>query len=232
MIHLLFNLMALIHSCCQLGIQNSMAGRPAGLGKASLHQQEFSPCAFESHYHRSKVVRGNKAQSQSERQVPRGTETCCLNDGKWSVSRLSPGSRICSPSSWHCVASYKEEISCCAAANSRELHEHFQKKQMLCGKKLDLDPLNHFPESSATVLLFSVTMYGDTREITDVNMGTMPVPCRVPSLGSTPGERERPGQGPAKLQQQRAAKGVRKRTEAAQREEEGKGAKKSCYNLT
>lgn len=72
----------------------------------------------------------------------------------------------------------------------------------------------------------------DSYEITDVNMGTMPMPCREPSLGSTPGERERPGQVPAKLQQQLAGKGVRKRTEAAQREEEGKGAKKSCCDPT
>lgn len=49
----------------------------------------------------------------------------------------------------------------------------FQKKQMLCGKKLDLEHSNHFPESSATVLLFSVKMYEDSCEITDVDMG----PC-------------------------------------------------------
>lgn len=76
-----------------------------------------------------------------------------------------------------------------------------------------------------------MTVYGDS-EITDMTMGAMPMPFWVPSLGSTPGEREKPGQRPAKLQQQLAGKGVRKRTEVAQREEEGKGAKKSCYDPT
>lgn len=157
-----------------------MAGRQAGLGKASLHQQEFSPsCAFESHYRRSKVVRGNKAQSQSKRQVLKKTESCCLDDGKRSVSWLSPGSRICSPSSWCCVVLYKEKISCCAAANGRELYVHFQKKQMLCGKTLDTDPLNRFPGALDTILLFSVTMYGDSGEIPDVKRGTMAMPCLV-----------------------------------------------------
>lgn len=176
-IHLLFNLTALIHSCCLLGIQSSTAGRQAGLGKASLHQHEFSPsCAFESHYRRSKVVR---AQSQSKRQVLRGTEPCCLDDGKRSVPWLSPGSRICSHSSWCCVVLSKEKTSCCAVANGRELYAHFQKKQMLCGKKLDLDPLNGFAGALGTVLPFSVTAYRDCGEITDVNRGTMPIPCLV-----------------------------------------------------
>lgn len=133
MIHLHFNLTALIHSCCQLGIQNRTAGRPAGLGKASLHQQEFSPSrAFASHHHRSEVVQGKKAQSQSERQVSRGTQPCCLADGTWPVLSRR---RICSPSSWCCVATQKEKTTCCAMAYGRELHVSFQNEQMLCGKK-------------------------------------------------------------------------------------------------
>lgn len=51
----------------------------------------------------------------------------------------------------------------------------------------------------------------------------MPAPCRVSSLGCTTGVV--PEQGLAKLQEQLAGKGVRRRTEAAQEEEEGKGAK-------
>lgn len=83
----------------------------------------------------------------------------------------------CSPNSWQCVFLYKEKTSSCAAARGRELHVDFQKKQMLCGKKLDLEPSKHFPEPSATVLLFSVKMYEDSCEITDVDMG----PCLRPA---------------------------------------------------
>lgn len=75
-------------------------------------------------------------------------------------------------------------------------------------------------------LLFPVTTYGGSCEITDVNMDSVPVHCRVPSLSSTLKKREKPGQGPAKLQQQLSGKGVGNRREAVGRE----GAEKPCYD--
>lgn len=124
---------------------------------------------------------------------------------------------------------YKEKTSSYAAAKGRELHVDFQKKQKLRGKKLDVESSNHFPESSGTVLLFSVEMYEDSCEITNGDMG----PCLHPE-GTQPGctTGTVPEQGLAKLQQQLAGKGVRRTTETAQEEEEGKSAKKSCYDPT
>lgn len=78
-----------------------MAGRQAGLGKALLHQQEFSSCTSESHYLRSKVAKENKTQIQTEKEVLRGIESCHLSDGQWSVLWLLPGSRNCAV--WPCT---------------------------------------------------------------------------------------------------------------------------------
>lgn len=84
-------------------------------------------------------------------------------------------------------------------------------------------------QSLQELLLFSVEMYEDSCEITDGDMG----PCLHPE-GTQPGctTGTVPEQGLAKLQQQLAGKGVRRTTETAQEEEEGKSAKKSCYDPT
>jgi len=107
------------------------------------------------------------------------------------------------------------------------------KRNKYCAEKtFDSDPPKRFPESSATALLFAATRSGSSCEITDVHTGIVLTPCRVPSLGSTPGEREGPGQASAKPQQQLAGEAVRKRTAAAHSEEEGSGARRSCYDPT
>lgn len=59
--------------------------------------------------------------------------------------------------------------------------------------KLDLEPSNHFPESSATVLLFSMEMDEDLCEITDVDMGPCLHPAEYPAWAALQGQRQNKG---------------------------------------
>lgn len=70
-------------------------------------------------------------------------------------------------------------------------------------------------------------MYEDSCEITDVDMGPCLRPAEYPAWAALQDQCQNKG-----LQQELAGKGVRRRTETAQEEEEGKGAKKSCYDPT
>lgn len=112
------------------------------------------------------------------------TWSVCSQRWKGTAEWLWLKRRICSSRYWHCVALYNEKLSCCAAANSKELHVHFQEKQMLNQKKKKkgLDPLHYFFRNSGNCLAFSEEVER-TRGKIYVDMCPVHPPFTAPSRG-------------------------------------------------